>query len=139
MADKVALLLVGCKVEIARQPSILLVLVIVAVAVGIEHRGVELPMVIETMVQNELIVDLQVVIGLVIVVVYMGAIGQDEWAVRGCILTRIVIPTAIERHILARHAIVGKIGLCRATKRQQLNLGLVAIVAHLRHIALKVG
>ena len=134
MADKVGLLDRGIKIGIACQPSIILILVIVAITISIEECGVELPTTTKAMVYNKLIIKLKVVISLVIVVVNVRTVGQYKWAIRGDVLTRSVVATTIALHILARDTIISEIGARRATKRQELHLGIRAIISRLKHI-----
>ena len=124
---------------ILKQCAISLVLLIVAVTISIKSRCAHLPMVIKAVIYNQLIIDLQIVVGLIIVVVNVGSVGQQIGAVRCFILTLGVVTTTIEDHLLLRDTRICKICLCLTSKREQLHRCIPAIISSLKHIGLQIG
>ena len=107
LADQVGLLDFGVEIDVFRQFRVVLVLLVVAVAVGIEGRGVERPTVVETVVEDELVVDLQIVVRLVVEIADVRSVGQYVRAGRGLVLAAVVVAAAVALHVLRHVAVEG--------------------------------
>ena len=79
------------------------VLVVIALAIGVVSRGVECPTIVETVVYDELVVDLSVVIFLVIIE-RVRAIGVND-------LTFCIVATVTPLHLF-RYTFIGQTYTC---------------------------
>ena len=139
LADQVGLLDFGVEIDVFRQFRVVLVLLVVAVAVGVEGRGVERPTVVEAVVQDELVVDLQIVVRLVVVIADVRSVGQYVRAGRGLVLAAVVVAAAVALHVLHRDAVVGEVGFGLAAEREEFDHGPSVVVAALEQIGFQVG
>ena len=110
---------------IAGKPCIILIVAIVAVAVGVVSGGIQAPLVVENMAHDELIVYLCVVVGVVVVEAHHISVNYD--------FTLGVVATIL-RHLLCAQTRIGEIDLRHATKREKLYGGACIVVARLQHI-----
>ena len=109
---------------------VILVVAVVAIAVGVVGSGRERPLVVEGVVDNELIVYLCVVVGMVVVEAY-DLVANDDFAL-GVVAT-------ILRHLLGRNACVREIYLRHATKREELHACATIVVARLERVRREVA
>ena len=138
LADQVGLLDFGVEIDVFRQFRVVLVLLVVAVAVGVEGRGVERPTVVEAVVQDELVVDLQIVVRLVVVIADVRSVGQYVRAGRGLVLAAVVVAAAVALHVLHRDAVVGEVGFGLAAEREEFDHRPSVVVAALEQIGFQI-
>jgi len=148
LADEVGLLSgsdVGRDIEVFGERACVLVLLVEAVAIGVESRGVEGPLLVETVGEHQLVVDLQVVVRLIVVIVYRGALPLAVLhiiigvrSVRGVVHALGVEPPAVETHLLFRRARVGESRFGLAAERNQLEHRVAVVVAGLEHVGFEV-
>ena len=126
--------------EVFEELGVVLVLLVVAVTVGVEGRGVQRPSVAQALAEDQLVVDLQVVVGLVVVEVHLlplavlavpDAVGVG---VRGGVHAAAVVTAAVETHLVARGAVVAEVGLGLAAERNQLEHRVAVVIAALEHV-----
>ena len=91
------------------------------------------------MVEDELVVDLEVVVGVIVVVVDVRAVGQYVRTVGGYVLAVGVVAASVELHLLFRGARVGEVGPGLAAEREELDHRVAAVVGSLQHVGFQVG
>ena len=118
---------------------IVLVVAVVTVAIGVVCRSVQLPLVVDNMIENQLIIHLRIVIGMVV-------IETDNRILVRAVSQRSVTPNlalgivaTILLHLIGRKTRIGQVDLCLATKREQLNHRATIVVARLEHIRCQIA
>ena len=136
---------VGRDIEVFGERAPVLILLVEAVAVGVESRGVEGPLFVETVGEHQLVVDLQVVVRLVVVIADCGALHLvvlhiiiGVRTVRGVVHALGLEPPAVETHLLLRYSGVGEAGLGLAAERNQLEHRVAVVVSRLEHVGFEV-
>ena len=67
----------NAQIHILYKRALGLILIIISVTIGIKSHSREIPIIRNLMIYNQLIIDLQIVIRVVIVVIYVRTIGQN--------------------------------------------------------------
>lgn len=122
------------QIVVADNPCVVLVLLVVAVTVCIESRNVQRPLVVETVTDEQLVVDLQIVVGLVVVIRDVRTVGKGELPVGGFVLSAVVVTPSVTLHILFRHAVIRKVCLRLAAERDEFHHRAGVVVRTLEHV-----
>ena len=130
--------IVNTHIHILEQRTLILILLVVAVAVGVESRCRECPAIREPMIYDQLVIDLQIVVGLVVVIIDVRAIGQNVWAVRGFVLSLGVVTAAVELHLLLGYTRIGEVGFGLTAERDELHRSARTVICSLQHIRLQI-
>ena len=139
LANQIGLLGIVLRQAISNERRILLILLVEAIAIGVEGRGVHRPSVVETVRHEQLVVQLEVVVRLIVVVGNLRTVGQRKTTFGRGILAAIVVATTIKCHILLRHTVVGEVGLGLTTKREEFHDRIPVVVGSLHQIGAELG
>ena len=104
---------------------IVLVVAIVATAIGVVGGCIYTPLIVEDMAYDKLIIRLRIVVGMVVIVAHNLAVDDN--------LTLGVVAT-IFSHLLRSNARIGESDLRHTSKREELHHCIALVVACLEHI-----
>ena len=115
---------------IFHQLSVGLVLLIIAIALGIMEPDVQIPLGSKGVVEEQLIVLLRIIIGLVIIEMHGAILGGIH------ISARIILPP-IQLHFFFRGIVPGMIGFLPTGKGNEFNGGIVGIIGTLQIVGVQ--
>ena len=129
------------------QLLVVLVILVVAVAVGVVPCHVERPAVVETVADNQMVVDLQVVVLMVVVEAddppFRGSPFVEDRIARSIVEVSVDfalgIVAAVFGHLVFRKTGIGEVHLGLAAERKHFDHGASAVITGLEHIGFQVG